>query len=72
MSNVNSRKGNKEYVIEGPYPEGSTLFGSCVADRYQLVEYETPGGIVGGGFFNTLEEAEAERIRCIALDKDQS
>lgn len=63
---------SREYVIEGPYPEGSTLFGSCVARRYQLVEYETPGGIVGGGFFDTKEEAEAEKARAIALDKDQS
>ena len=74
VENTSPFRGKREYVIEGKpdgYPEGSTLFGSCVAGRFQLVEYED-GEIMGGGFFDTLEEARAERKRAMALDKDQS
>ena len=42
-------KGKREYIIEGPYPEGSTLFGSSVAGKFQLIEY-VDDEIMGGSF----------------------
>lgn len=58
----------RTYVIEGPYLDGATLFGSCVAGRFQLLEYDENEEIVGGQFFSTLDEArdfrrELTRIR---------
>ena len=53
-------KGKREYIIEGPYPEGSTLFGSSVAGKFQLIEY-VDDEIMGGSFFATKDEAREER-----------
>ena len=54
--------GKREYIIEGPYPEGSTLFGSSVAGKFQLIEY-VDDEIMGGSFFATKDEAREERRR---------
>ena len=53
----------RTYVIEGPYKEGSHLFGSSIAGKFQLIEYDEDDEIVGGAFFKTMEEARTERRR---------
>ena len=53
----------RHYVIEGPYKEGTHLFGSSIAGKFQLIEYDENDEIVGGAFFKTMEEARAERRR---------
>ena len=55
-------KGKREYIIEGPYPEGSTLVGSSGAGKFQLIEY-VDDEIMGGSFFATKDEAREERRR---------
>ena len=55
-------KSSRTYIIEGPYPEGSTLFGSSVAGKFQLIEYEGDE-IMGGAVFKTKDEAREERRR---------
>ena len=59
----------RHYVIEGPYKEGTHLFGSSIAGRFQLIEYDDNDEIVGGAFFDTMEEARAERRRVAGLRK---
>tara|TARA_B100000131_G_scaffold289920_1_gene302307 strand:- start:1405 stop:1593 length:189 start_codon:yes stop_codon:yes gene_type:complete len=53
----------RTYVIEGPYKEGTHLFGSSIAGKFQLIEYDEDDEIVGGAFFKTMEEARTERRR---------
>ena len=53
----------RHYVIEGPYKEGTHLFGSSIAGKFQLIEYDENDEIVGGAFFKTMDEARAERKR---------
>ena len=59
----------RHYVIEGPYKEGTHLFGSSIAGKFQLIEYDENDEIVGGAFFSTMEEARAERRRVAGLRK---
>ena len=54
---------SRHYVIEGPYKEGTHLFGSSIAGKFQLIEYDENDEIVGGAFFKTMDEARAERRR---------
>ena len=54
---------SRHYVIEGPYKEGTHLFGSSIAGKFQLIEYDENDEIVGGAFFKTMEEARSERRR---------
>ena len=60
----------RHYVIEGPYKEGTHLFGSSIAGKFQLIEYDEDDEIVGGAFFKTMEEARTERRR-IAREKKE-
>ena len=60
---------SRHYVIEGPYKEGTHLFGSSIAGRFQLIEYDDNDEIVGGAFFDTMEEARTERRRVAGLRK---
>ena len=53
----------RRYVIEGPYKEGTHLFGSSIAGRFQLIEFDENDEIVGGAFFDTMDEARTERKR---------
>ena len=55
-------KSSRTYIIEGPYPEGSSLFGSSVAGKFQLIEY-VEDEFMGGSFFATKDEAREERRR---------